>query len=276
MASRLGSAGAAFYPSPERAAVAAAALLNRPLHSGFVQPPEEGAAVEAATLAAKLAAAARAGGRQSLFEDEAKQLLAVAGIVAPAGAKLTNRGDALMMASWLNYPVVAKLVAPGLNHKSDAGAVKLNLKDATEVTRALDELDALAQTLGCAPAYLIERFVPGPELIVGGKRDPQFGPAVMVGAGGTLAEMFGDVSLRLAPVDEKGAQEMLRELRCRPLLKGYRSARPADFENRVAAIVARVSELIALAPDIAEIDVNPVILSDEGALAADALVVLNG
>ncbi|HLG70545.1 MAG TPA: acetate--CoA ligase family protein, partial [Chloroflexota bacterium] len=231
----LSQLGVACYPAPERAAAGAIALVQDARARRQARRPAaiSASAREAAAAAANLAEPARRENRHSLYEDEAKQLLAVLGFAVPAGTRMATHDGAIAMAASLGYPVVAKLLASELTHKSEAGAVKLNLADEPALRTALGELDEAAARLGVPPAYFIERFLPGSgELILGAKRDPTFGPTVLVGAGGTLAELFDDASVRCAPVGPETAEGMLAELRSAKLVAGYRSAQPSTTPAR--------------------------------------------
>ena len=168
--------------------------------------------------------------------------------------------------------VALKAIGPGLLHKSDVGAVRLDLT-AAGAERAALEMGSSLTAAGLTPeGFLVQRMAPaGPELIVGVVGDPRFGPLVAVGAGGTTAELIGDVQVRLAPVGPREAASMLRDLRTFPLLDGFRGAPRADIEA-VEDIVARVAALAAAHPEIVELDCNPVIAGPEGALIVDARI----
>jgi acetyl-CoA synthetase len=176
----------------------------------------------------------------------------------------------------LGYPVVLKLDVDGLAHKSDVGGVRLGLRDADAVRVAAGELLALALPAGAAPrGLLVEPVAPaGVELIVGMERDAQFGPAVLVGLGGILAEALDDVAIGLAPVPRDAARAMLDRLRGARLLDGYRGRPAIDVESVVDIIVA-LGALAIERPDIAEIDMNPVIAGPRSSVVVDALVVLS-
>jgi hypothetical protein len=160
-------------------------------------------------------------------------------------------------------------------HKSDAGEVLLELSDGAAIELAVDALLAAAARTGIEPrGLLVEPMAaPGIELIVGGRRDAVFGPAVLVGFGGVLAEVLDDVAVLLAPVGRAEVVDRLRALRGSALLRGVRGSEPVDVDA-VAAIVVAVGDLLVADPGIEEIDLNPVIAGPAGALAVDALVVL--
>ena len=172
----------------------------------------------------------------------------------------------------LGGQVALKAIGPGLLHKSDMGAVRLDLT-AAGAERAALEMGSSLTAAGLTPeGFLVQRMAPdGPELIVGVVGDPRFGPLVAVGAGGTTAELIGDVQVRLAPVGPREAASMLRELRTFPLLDGFRGAPRVDVEA-LEDIVARVAALAAAHPEIVELDCNPVIAGPDGAVIVDARI----
>ena len=214
-------------------------------------------------------------------------LVAGGGWMSPAGAEALLRSvglpvaesrsaatppDVRQAAEDLGGPVALKATGPGLLHKSDLGAVRLDLT-AAEAERAAVEMRSSLTAAGVAPeGFLLQRMAPsGPELIVGVVGDPRFGPLVAVGAGGTTAELIGDVQVRLAPVGPREAASMLRELRTFPLLDGFRGAPRADV-GAVEHIVTRVAALAAAHPEIAELDCNPVVAGPNGAVIVDARI----
>jgi acetate---CoA ligase (ADP-forming) len=194
------------------------------------------------------------------------------GIPLVEGDVVTNSGQAVTAAEHLGYPVVVKVVAPGLAHKTELGGVKLNLADPQAVIEAFDRVVASATAAGLrVEGARVERFRPGLEMIVGGLSDPVFGPVVSVGMGGVLTEVLGDVAFAPAPVDEAGARRMIDRIRARPLLDGYRGDPPADVDG-LARIVSVVSRgLVGSA--FQEVEVNPVIWTGEEWVAVDWLVV---
>jgi acetyltransferase len=172
--------------------------------------------------------------------------------------------------------VVLKIDAARLAHKSDLGLVRLGLVGDEAIRDAATALLAIARQQGIETRGLLVQPMadPGEELIVGLRRDAQFGPAVMVGLGGILAEVLDDVSIRLAPVDEAAAAAMLDGLHARAILDGVRG-RPAVDRAAVIALIVGLSRLGAERADLLEVDLNPVIASATGALAVDALVVID-
>ena len=224
-----------------------------------------------------LARAAAAGHRVVLPERESLERLSAAGVPVTPWRAVAAEGPAAV-AAWRDLgggPVALKLDAPGLAHKSDAGGVVLELADGAAIERAVDALVAAAWRAGIVPrGLLVEPMAaPGVELIVGGRRDAVFGPAVLVGFGGVLAEVLDDVAVLLAPVGRAEVVDRLRALRGSALLRGVRGSDGVDVDA-VAAVVVAVGELLVADPGIEEIDLNPVIAGTAGALAVDALVVL--
>jgi len=212
-----------------------------------------------------------------LTEPETKALLAEYGIRVTRERIARTAAEAEAAAAAIGYPVVLKGVSERIVHKSDAGLVKLGLADAVAVARAFAEVTATLQHLDPAGSIVIAEMVQGElELILGAKRDPQFGPVVMAGAGGVLVELIGDVEIALAPIAPEAAEALLRRLRVAPLLAGFRGRPPLD----VAAAAAALSRLSALACDLGErlreLDVNPLIVGrqGEGVVAVDARAVI--
>lgn len=203
-----------------------------------------------------------------LDEAESLALLADFGIESPGFAVANSTSEAKAVAERLGLPVAVKTAMPGIRHKSDVDGVRLGLRTPAEVAAAYDDI---ARRLG--PRVLVARMAkPGVELALGLINDRQFGPLVVVAAGGTLIEVMGDRRVAIPPIDRLRARNLLDRLRLRPLLSGHRK-RPAADLDKLADAVARFSRLAACLGDlIAELDVNPLIAGAEGALAVDALV----
>jgi acyl-CoA synthetase (NDP forming) len=209
-----------------------------------------------------------------LSDRESLGVLAALGLSVAPMAPAADAGSAVAAAEAIGYPVVLKLDA-GLPHKWDAGAVRLGLADPAAVRTAATELLALPLTGGAAHLGLtVQRQAPpGIELILGVKRDPQFGPVVLVGFGGILAEALDDVAIRLAPVRAPDVREMLGSLRGARLLAGFRGAPPIDVDA-VAELVVYLARTAVDRPDWLEVDLNPVIVGPGGPVIVDALIVL--
>jgi len=207
-------------------------------------------------------------GKKILGEREAKAALARYGVRSAPERQAKDVEAAVKAAGELGYPVVVK--ADGdLEHKTEAGAVKLDLRDAAAVRAACAAMTAARN------GFLVQPMLKGGvELVVGIKRDPQIGPVLLVGMGGVLVEVLRDTALALAPVGRAEARRMLESLRGFKLLQGYRGAPAADLDA-VCDTIARVSEFAAdFAAEVEEIDVNPLLARPDGAVALDALIVL--
>jgi acyl-CoA synthetase (NDP forming) len=223
---------------------------------------------------------ARAAKRTALDESAGKQLLAAYGIAVPKSVVVKGADDVAAAFRGLKAPVVVKVVSPDILHKSDAGGVKVNLKSAAEVEAAIRAM-AAAPLIEAADVegYLIEEMAPaGQEIVIGGLRDPEFGPLVMVGLGGIFVEVLADVSFRICPITRVDAQEMLSELKGAAILKGARGRKPASLDAIIDVLMKVGGEkglLMRHADDIKEADVNPLIVSESGAVAVDARFILS-
>jgi acyl-CoA synthetase (NDP forming) len=209
-------------------------------------------------------------------EWRAKQLLASIGIAVPAGDLARSVDEAVEIAGRIGYPVALKAQAAALPHKTEAGGVRLGITDSEALRSAWTTMtDAIARARpglvldGALVEAMGER---GLELVVGARRDPRWGPVLLVGLGGTALEVLGDVRLLPADLPERELVEALDTLRAAPLLRGFRGAPPVDVAA-VARVAALVGRLIQTAPEIVEIDINPLVASERGATALDALIV---
>lgn len=222
-------------------------------------------------------ARARSEGRTLLSEVEAKQALIDAGIPATRTSLATTRDEAQRQADEMGYPVVLKIVSPDIAHKSDVGGVRLNLQDAEEVGAAFDAIVSSARA--AQPGARIDGVsvqqmaAPGTEVIVGMTTDPQFGPVMMFGLGGIMVEVLKDVSFRLVPLERKDAEDMIMEIKGRPVLEGVRGQPPANLDA-LTGLILQVSQFIEANPDVRELDLNPVLASPSGAIAVDARIVI--
>ena len=227
----------------------------------------------------ELIAAARAAGRVALDEAAGKQVLANIGVTVPKSLIIRDINAAAQACAGLRPPLALKVVSPDILHKSDAGGVRVGLKNAAEVEdaiRAMMKQPAIAKAR--LDGFLLEEMAPaGQEIVIGGVRDPQFGPMVMVGLGGIFVEVLADVAFRICPITRLDAEEMLDELKGAALLKGARGRKPASRAAIVDALLKVGGEgglLMAHGEDIAEADINPLIVSETGAVAVDARFVL--
>jgi acetate---CoA ligase (ADP-forming) len=208
-----------------------------------------------------------------------KKVLAAAGIAIPDGGLARTADQAAALAEKIGYPVVLKAQAAALSHKTEAGAVALNLADETALRAAWDR--TMRNVRRAAPdvkldGALVEKMSPrGIELMVGAKRDPGWGTVLLIGLGGIWVEALGDIQVLPASADAAEIVEALGKLRAARLLAGVRGAPPADIEA-VAQVVLAIGQLMRAVPEIAEIDINPLMVhtKGDGATALDALVVI--
>jgi acyl-CoA synthetase (NDP forming) len=213
----------------------------------------------------------------SLTERRSKDLLATYGVAVTRETLAVTAEEAVSQAERIGYPVVLKAESADIPHKSDAGVVRLNLRNAAAVRTAWRDIEAAISGIDGNPRIdgivVQEMVASGIEVIVGARFDEQFGPLISCGMGGTAVEVMRDVAVALAPVGREQAMEMIRSLRGHRLLGGFRGAPPVDIDA-FAEIVSLVSTLAWDHGDsIREIDVNPVILRADGGIAVDALVV---
>lgn len=227
-----------------------------------------------------LIAQARAQQRTSLNEHAGKKLLAAFGVTVPQTVTVKTTGEVDAALATLKPPLVVKIMSPDILHKSDAGGVKIGLTSAADVKDAINAMAASPKMQGARiDGYLVEEMAPaGQELVIGGLRDPQFGPLVMVGLGGIFVEVLRDVSFRICPITRLDAQEMLAELKGAAILDGARGMKPVSKDAIIDVLLKVGGEnglLMRHADDIAEADINPLIVSDSGAVAVDARFILS-
>ncbi len=223
-------------------------------------------------LFAEVAARAKAEDRAYLMEHECKAVLEGLGISTTGSQVARSEEEAVRMAEAIGYPVVLKIVSPEVVHKSDAGGVKLDLKGAEEVRQAFIEIREAFGEKKIVGVAVQRMAPPGTEAIVGVARDPTFGPILMFGLGGIFVEILRDVSLRSIPITEADAEDMIRGIKGRALLEGYRG-RSADI-LALKRLLMQISDLVVKHPAIAEMDLNPVILYPDGYAVVDARIIL--
>jgi acetyl coenzyme A synthetase (ADP forming)-like protein len=211
--------------------------------------------------------AADARGETWLTDEELRRALHAFNLPLVAAAVAQTRDEAAASAAVLGYPVVAKIHSPRIQHKTDVGGVLINLHDEYAVTTAFDELLASAATAGVPKeetAVLIQPMLKGGvETMVGITADPLFGPLIGFGLGGIYVELMGDMHFRIAPLTDRDADELLREIRGFRLLQGYRGQPAADI-GALRDVLLRVSRLADEVPEIVELDLNPVIALPDG------------
>jgi len=253
----------AVFPTPERAVKALSC------HARFARD------VFPLTAEAPAATASRAPAAKSLSPADSIAFLAHQAIPVVPSRQASTGEEAVAAASEIGYPVAVKMNSPDVTHKSDVGGVILNVKDEAGVRKSFRDLATIAQRLGARPGGVLVSVMaaPGHEVIVGVTRDLQFGHAVMFGMGGTLVEVFRDISFRIVPFSEKDAAEMIAETRGAKLLQGVRGGRPADLAS-LARLLVQISDLVAKHPEIEEMDLNPVIVHEKDLTVVDARVAL--
>jgi len=226
---------------------------------------------------AEILGKARQEKRTLLTEIESKELLKAAKIPVVETKLATSKTEAMELAKKMGFPVVMKIVSPDVVHKSDAGGVKLNILNATQVGKAYSEILASvkkhypkAKIVGVTVQKMAKQ---GIEVIIGMTKDAQFGPVIMFGLGGILVEVLKDVSFRIVPMTKRDAGEMITEIKGFPILKGYRGQDPADVPY-LEELIVKVSDFVDKNPEIKELDLNPVFAYKSGALAVDARIIL--
>ncbi len=222
-------------------------------------------------------AQARKEGRSYLLEPEAKIVCMEYGIPVTRFKVALTQDEAMRFADQIGFPVVLKIVSPDILHKWDLGGVILNLKSVAEVKDAHNRI--LENVKRHKPdakivGMLVQEMAPSStEVIVGSIKDPQFGPALMFGLGGVFVEVLKDVTFRIAPITETDAREMITEVKGYPILKGYRGQPPADIDA-IVKILMNTSRLVIDHMEIKELDLNPIMVYENGAKTVDARIIL--
>ncbi len=256
------------FTDPGRAAAALGALAGYSLRPAPPSPkrPRD---IDSRAVRAILCEA-RDHGRRQLDEHESSRLIAAYGVPCAGAFPAKDPQSAVAAAHDLGTPVAVKLLSRTIGHKSDIGGVRLNLSTDAEILEAADDLLRLDPDA----KLLVQRMTTGTELIVGIKRDPAFGPVVVVGFGGVLVDVLADSQVGVAPLDTASAKRLLVSLRGSEVLAGVRGQAPRDLDAAADAI-ARLSWLAHdLADDLAELDVNPLLIDENGAVAVDCLAIL--
>ncbi|MFH2099427.1 MAG: acetate--CoA ligase family protein [Pseudomonadota bacterium] len=213
-----------------------------------------------------------AGARETgwVMEPQAKGILREAGLPVPDFTWARDEGEAVEFAREKGFPLAAKVVSPAIVHKSDAGGVAVNIGSEDQLR---DVMARFSRMEGFAGA-VVEPMAAGVELIVGGKMDHQFGPVVLFGVGGTSVEIYQDTVIRMAPLKEPDADSMIRSLKGKKLLLGYRGQPPVALEKLKKLLVDFSRLLMEMEGLVESIDLNPVMCSDTACLVADARIML--
>ncbi len=215
--------------------------------------------------------------KRPLLETEAKELLREYGIPVPDFKLIKSEDEIVGLAKEINFPLVMKIVSPDIIHKTDAGGVKVGIKDEKEAKTAYQDIiykvkkyKKEAKISGVIAYSMIPQ---GTEIIIGMMKDLHFGPVIMFGLGGIFVEILKDISFRILPIEARDAEEMISEIKGYQILKGIRGEEPKDIEA-IKDILLKISQLTLENPEIKEIDLNPVFVFNEGLQVVDARMIL--
>ncbi|HME52899.1 MAG TPA: acetate--CoA ligase family protein [Candidatus Lokiarchaeia archaeon] len=212
--------------------------------------------------------------RNTLTEYESKLVLEEIGVAIPRQELVdASEDEVISAAEKIGYPVVLKLITEDISHKSDVGAVKLDIKNDDELKEAVAAL--LAIETAKTPKISVQEMAKKPiaEVIIGMTTDPQFGPALMFGIGGILVELMKDVSFRIVPITNFDADEMIHEIKGFPLLDGFRGKAKVDTQKLVDVLMA-ISKFVLDFPEVDQMDLNPIFAYEDNVVAVDARIIL--
>jgi 4-hydroxybutyryl-CoA synthetase (ADP-forming) len=206
-------------------------------------------------------------GRPNLLEEEGQEVLRAYGFPLPKSELAKTENDAVKIAKKIGYPVVMKIASPQIIHKSDAGGVKVNLTNDDEVKSAFNEIVANAKKYNkqaeIKGVLVVEMIKGGKEMIIGSKLEPGMGPVIMLGMGGIYVEVLKDVTFKLAPVTDNEADDMIASIKMRKILEGVRGEKPSD-KAKLSECIQRLSQLVSDFKEIKELDMNPVLVMENG------------
>jgi acyl-CoA synthetase (NDP forming) len=215
--------------------------------------------------------------KRPLLETEAKELLREYGIPVPDFKLIKSEDEIVGLAKEINFPIVMKIVSPDIIHKTEAGGVKVGIKDEKEAKAAYQDIiykvkkyKKEAKISGVIAYSMIPQ---GTEIIIGMMKDPCFGPTIMFGLGGIFVEILKDISFRILPLEERDAEEMISEIKGYQILKGTRGEAPKDVKSIRDALM-KISQLVMENPEIKEIDLNPIFVFKKGLQVVDARMIL--
>ena len=215
--------------------------------------------------------------RTFLLEHEAAQVCEGYGLSLPAGSFAQDKEQAVSIAQELGYPVVMKVVSPQVIHKSEVEGVRVGIANEEELLESWDSISASVMShepnAEIRGQFIVGMAGEGVETIVGLKRDDTFGPVVMFGIGGIFVELYKDVSFRLCPLADSEVEAMVHDVKGHKLLKGFRGGPEADMEA-LKQVILTVCSMGTDNPEIASIDLNPVRVNENGALALDTRIIL--
>ena len=215
--------------------------------------------------------------KRPLLETEAKELLREYGISVPDFKLIKSEDEIVGLAKEINFPLVMKIISPDIIHKTEAGGVKVGIKDEKEAKAAYQEIiykvkkyKKEAKISGVIAYSMIPQET---EIIIGMMKDPCFGPTIMFGLGGIFVEILKDISFRILPLEERDAEEMISEIKGYQILKGIRGETPKDVKS-IRDVLMKISQLVMENPEIKEIDLNPVFVFNQGLQVVDARMIL--
>jgi 4-hydroxybutyryl-CoA synthetase (ADP-forming) len=206
-------------------------------------------------------------GRTNLLEEEGQEVLRAYGVPLPQSILAKSAAEAIKAAKKIGFPVVMKIASPQIIHKSDAGGVKVGVANEKDAEAAFDQIVKNAKKYdknATIKGVLVQEMVKGgKELIIGSKLEPGFGPVVMLGMGGIYVEVLKDVTFRLAPVTDREADDMISSIKTKKLLEGVRGEKPSDLKS-LSELIQKLSTLVTDFPEIKELDMNPVLVMEQG------------
>jgi acyl-CoA synthetase (NDP forming) len=203
-------------------------------------------------------------------EPQAKRLLSLAGLDVPRFFLARGVDEAIRFANEISYPIVGKVVSPKVIHKSDKNGVEVGIDSERRVREAFHRFRKIEGFEG----MLVEEMLSGLELIIGAKNDYQFGPVILFGIGGIWVEIYRDIILRMAPLGQRDIDSMMRCIKARPLLEGYRGSNPVNFKELNKLLMTFSDLVMDLESDIESIDLNPVFCSSNKCITADVRILL--
>jgi acetyltransferase len=268
------------FGAPDVAINAMAALREYAKMKELVAQESDGCASSGREKALEVIGKARADKRDSLTEIEAKEVFSAYGLPVTRTVLAKTEDEAVKMACEIGFPVVMKIVSPDILHKSDAGGVKVNIRDEAGVREAFRTImkNAVAyKETARIHGIAVQEMAPwGTEVILGSVNDATFGPTMMFGLGGIFVEVLKDVTFRVAPVSNGQARRMLGEIRGAPILAGVRGEAPRDKAAMADTICAYSNMIVDLADEVSESDANPVLVYEEGkgVKVVDARIIL--